>query len=102
MKRDRLWLAAMGSNKVAALSLADLEAGRYQPDLSQQIKITGGGPAGLAFHAKKELLFVYSRFANSISIIDTSDGIGKEVQSIPLTHNPEPQYISNKDGDFSL
>ncbi len=44
---ERLYLAALGSNKVAALDTADLDGG-YTPSAGNQVEIPGGGPPGLA------------------------------------------------------
>ena len=69
-----LYTAAFGSAKVAALPTATLTASGFVPDASQHIAV-GAGPAGLALNAAGTRLYVYSRIAHSISLIDTATKI---------------------------
>lgn len=85
-----LYLAAFSSNKIAAINTADLETGSYQPDASRQLKIPGGAPAGLAINADGSKLFVFSRYQNSISVVDT---VKWEIQDSFIFYNPEPEAI---------
>lgn len=66
-----LYTAAFGSAKVAALPADALLAGNYVPDASRQIEVPAG-PAGLALDATGNRLFVYSRIAHTVSIVDTA------------------------------
>ena len=68
---DTLYTAAFGSAKVAALPTAALLAGTYVPDSTRQIDVPAG-PAGLALDATGARLYVYSRIAHAVSIIDTA------------------------------
>jgi DNA-binding beta-propeller fold protein YncE len=68
---DTLYTAAFGSAKVAALPTAALVAGTYAPDAAQQIDVPAG-PAGLALDATGARLYVYSRIAHAVSIVDTA------------------------------
>jgi hypothetical protein len=69
---DTLYSAAFGSAKVAALPTAALVAGNYVPDVSRQIEVPAG-PAGLALNAAGNRLYVYSRIAHALSIVDLAN-----------------------------
>ena len=66
-----LYTAAFGSAKVAALSTATLTAAAFTPDSAQHIAVPAG-PAGLALNASGSRLYVYSRIAHALSVIDTA------------------------------
>jgi sugar lactone lactonase YvrE len=68
---DTLYTAAFGSAKVAALPTAALVAGTYAPDAARQIDVPAG-PAGLVLDATGARLYVYSRIAHAVSIVDTA------------------------------
>lgn len=85
-----LYVVAFGSNRVARIATADLEAGRYDPAATDHLRVPGGGPSGLALSPDERQLFVFSRYANAISVFDLqSDAL---LQSVEL-HNPEPAVI---------
>ena len=69
---DTLYSAAFASAKVAALPTAALVAGNYVPDVSRQIEVPPG-PAGLALNAAGNRLYVYSRIAHALSIVDLAN-----------------------------
>lgn len=66
---DTLFTAAFGSAKVAALPTASLISGNYTPDASRYVDVPAG-PVGLAINASGSRLFVYSRIAHAVSVID--------------------------------
>ena len=66
-----LYTAAFGSAKVAALSTAALSPAGFVPDSTQHIAVPAG-PAGLAINASGSRLYVYSRIAHSVAVIDTA------------------------------
>ena len=68
---DTIYAAAFGSAKVAALPTAALIAGTYTPDATRQIDVPAG-PAGIALDATGARLYVYSRIAHAVSIVDTA------------------------------
>ena len=68
---DTLYVAALGSAKVAALPTATISAAGFSPNSTQHINVPEG-PAGLALNASGTRLFVYSHIAHSVSIIDTA------------------------------
>ena len=66
---DTLFTAAFGSAKVAALPTTALISGSYTSDVTRLIDVPAG-PAGLAINSAGSRLFVYSRIAHAISVID--------------------------------
>ena len=67
---DTLYVAAFGSAKVAALPSASLTPAGFTPDPARHIAVPDG-PAGIALNAAGSRLYVYSRIAHSVSIVDT-------------------------------
>ena len=68
-----LFVAAFGSATVAALPVNTLSSAGFVPDSSQHIAVPDG-PAGLAVNAAGNRLYVYSRIAHKLSVIDTTAG----------------------------
>ncbi len=69
---DTLYVAALGSNKVAALPTSSLATGQFSPNSALHINVPDG-PAGLALNAAGTRLFVYSHVAHSVSVVDTKN-----------------------------
>ena len=67
---DTVYVAALGSNKVAALPMALMSTSQFSPNSALHITVPDG-PAGLALNAGGTRLFVYSHVAHSVSVIDT-------------------------------
>jgi DNA-binding beta-propeller fold protein YncE len=89
---DTLYTAAFGSAKVAALPAASLAAGSYSPEAGRQIDVPAG-PAGLALNASGNRLYVYSRIAHTVSVVDTSN------RSLLVTRNLfSPESAAIRDG----
>jgi len=86
-----LYLAAFGSGKVGVFDTAELEADSFQPDPTDHIVVSGGGPGGLVLDEKHNRLYVSTRFDNGLSIIDTD--IQQEIKHLVL-HNPEPESVT--------
>ncbi len=84
-----LYVAAFGSGKVGIFDTAQLEAGTFTPSSASHIAV-GGGPAGLALDEANSRLYVFNRFENSISVVDTVGNL--EVGTVSV-HNPEPDNI---------
>jgi DNA-binding beta-propeller fold protein YncE len=85
-----LYVAAFGTSEVARYDTGELEEDRFVPDSAAQIHVSGGGPSGLALDEKRGLLYVLTRFDNSISIINTATG--REIKHVAM-FNPEPKHI---------
>ncbi len=93
--RDRLYVAAFGSDRVACLDtngniLARIEVG---PTSGAAVDPRNKrGPRGLALRAAAQRLYVLNRIANSLVIINTSNHT--VVAEIPVgTHDPTPEVI---------
>jgi DNA-binding beta-propeller fold protein YncE len=86
---DTLYAAAFGSAKVAALPAAALVSGSFVPDASRHIDVPAG-PAGLALNAAGTRLFVYSRIAQSVSVVDTAT---RTVLATRSLFTPEPAAV---------
>jgi hypothetical protein len=85
-----LYVAAFGSSKVGVFDTAALEADTFTPDAADHIAVTGGGPSGVVLDEVNDRLYVFTRFDNSVSVVDT---VGKiEVEHLSL-YNPEPPEV---------
>ncbi len=85
-----LYVAAYGSSKVGVFATAALEEGDVQPDLANQIHVSGGGPAGMVLNERRGVMYVLTRFNNAIAVVDLATRT--EVASVPL-YNPEPAHV---------
>ncbi len=84
-----LYVAAFGSGKVGIFDVAQLEGGSFTPSPLTHITV-GGGPSGLVLDEANQRLYVFNRFDNTISIVDT---VGQaELSTVPV-YNPEPSSI---------
>lgn len=85
-----LYLAAKGSAKVAVFSTTQLENDSFTPNAADHIQLSGGGPSGLVLDEARDRLYVFTRFDNTVSVIDTvSETEGQRV----ALFNPEPQSV---------
>ncbi|XYI04129.1 YncE family protein [Sorangium sp. So ce1128] len=87
-----LYVAAFGSSKVGVLDTAALEADALDPrvDSAGYIAVSGGGPSGLALDDARHRLYVYTRFDNGVSVVDTRRR--RERAHVRL-FNPEPPHV---------
>jgi len=85
-----LYVSAFGSGKIGVFDTAELESDSFTPDPADHITLTGGGPAGLVLDENNSRLYVFTRFDNAVSIVDTTQQ--QEVGHIQL-HNPEPTSV---------
>jgi hypothetical protein len=85
-----LYVAALGSSKVAIYNTAQLENDTFVPNTANQITVSGGGPTGLALDESANRLYVLTRFDNGIKIIDTKS---KTEIGRASMFNPEPANI---------
>jgi DNA-binding beta-propeller fold protein YncE len=86
---DTLFTAAYGSAKVAAFRTSGLSKAGFVPDTADHITVPAG-PAGLALNASGNRLYVYSRIAHSLSVIDP---IAKVSLATVNLFNPEPSKV---------
>jgi len=84
-----LYVAAFGSSKVGIFDTAMLENDTFTPSALSHIPV-GGGPSGLVLDEDNDRLYVFNRFENSISIVDTDAQAEVGTRSL---HNPEPQHV---------
>jgi DNA-binding beta-propeller fold protein YncE len=92
MDAQDLYVAALGSDKVAVLNTATLEAasrGEAVQDQRQHIEVRGG-PSGLTLDEKRSRLYVLSRFTNELVVIDTAS---RAITQRHKLFNPEPPKI---------
>lgn len=85
-----LYVAAFGSSKIGIIDTAELESGTFSPSSASHITVTGGGPTGLALDESNGRLYAFTRFDNSISVIDTATNT--EIDHVQV-YNPEPPEI---------
>lgn len=85
-----LYVAAFGTSEIARYNTEELENDSFVPSSAAQIPVSGGGPSGLALDEARGLLYVLTRFDNSISVIDAVSG--REVKHAAM-FNPEPKHI---------
>lgn len=94
MTRDgkTLFVAAFGSSKIGVFDTVALEKNTFNPsvDSANYIPVSGGGPSGLVLDEARGLLFVMTRFDNSVKVIDLSSK--KEIAAAVLP-NPEPLSV---------
>jgi YVTN family beta-propeller protein len=87
-----LYVAAFGSSKVGVFSTAALESNSFTPSAAGHITVAGGGPSGLVLDEANARLYVFTRFDNSISVINTTSNT--EIAHLAV-HNPEPPAVVN-------
>jgi len=85
-----LYVAAFGSSKIGVFDVAELEGDTFVPSAASHIPLTGGGPTGMVLDEPRNRLYVFTRFDNSIAIVDL--GSGSETGQVAL-YNPEPQHV---------
>src|SRR5262245_22185633 len=67
-----LYVAAFGSSVVGIFDTAQLENDTFTPSAASHIPVTGGGPSCLVLNEDAGRLYVFTRFDNAISVIDTT------------------------------
>jgi YVTN family beta-propeller protein len=87
-----LYVAAFGSGKVGVFDTAQLETDTFTPGAASHIGVSGGGPSGLVLDEARDRLYVFTRFDNAISVIDTV--ARSEIAHLPV-FNPEPASVRN-------
>src|SRR5262249_16818919 len=87
-----LYVAALGSSKLAVYDTTELEDDTFVPSTDDQIQLSGGGPTGLVLDEERGQAFVLTRFDNSIKIVDLD--ARAEVKAVAM-YNPEPPVVTN-------
>lgn len=87
-----LYVTGFGSNKIGVYSVSELKDDSFQPNVKDQILLSGGGPSGLVLDESRHRLYVLTRFNNAITVIDTRQRSEKQVLAM---HNPEPASVVN-------
>ena len=85
-----LYLAAFGSAKVGVFDTTALENDSFVPDAGNHIILSAGGASGVLLNEPLNQLYVFTRFDNGISVIDTTSNT--EVRHYTL-FNPEPLQV---------
>jgi YVTN family beta-propeller protein len=85
-----LYVTAFGSDKVGVFDTAALEGDTFVPNQADHIGVSGGGPTGLVIDDNADRLYVFTRFDNSISVIDVASRM--EVAHVPV-YSPEPAEV---------
>src|SRR5262245_17799443 len=88
-----LYVAAFGSSALGVFNTAQLEADTFTPTAANHIALSGGGPSGLVLDEAHGRLYVFTRFDNGISVVNTA-APGAEIAHLPV-YNPEPASVKN-------
>jgi hypothetical protein len=75
---------------VGIFDTSQLESDGFVPDVANQIAVSGGGPSGVTINDSANLLYVLTRFDNSISIVDLATR--QETAHVAM-FNPEPPSV---------
>jgi DNA-binding beta-propeller fold protein YncE len=87
-----LYVVAQGSSKLAVYQTSDIENGTITPSLSDQVVLSGGGPAGVVLDERRGQAYVLTRFDNGLSVVNLSSKT--EVKHVTM-FNPEPASVTN-------
>jgi YVTN family beta-propeller protein len=85
-----LYVAAFGSAAIGVFDTAQLEADTFTPSAASHIALSAGGPSGLVLDETRDRLYVFTRFDNGISVIDTNSA--SEIAHV-AAHSPEPASV---------
>ena len=91
----KLYVAAFGSAKIGVFDVADIENPDFESDFDPTLAsanyiATGGGPSGIVLDEAKNRLYVLTRFANQVEVIDLNTNTAVETHAL---HNPEPAKV---------
>jgi YVTN family beta-propeller protein len=85
-----LYVAAFGTAAIGVFDTGELETNTFTPSVMHHIPVTGGGPSGLVLNEAAGKLYAFTRFDNSVSVIDTATNT--EVAHLSV-FNPEPASV---------
>lgn len=87
-----LYVAALGSDKVAVIptqTLDAVESGQWTPNSATHIEVEGG-PVGLTLSPNDEQLFVFTHLSNELVVIDTKSNSVRQRHAL---NTPEPASV---------
>ncbi len=90
-----LYVAAFGSGKIGVFATSAIEDANFELNFDPTVASAnyidvGGGPSGLVLDETNDRLYVMTRFANQIEVVDPATRSNLETH--PL-HNPEPPSL---------
>jgi hypothetical protein len=87
-----LYVAAFGSSKIGVFQTSTLEDDSFNPVLgsANYIPVTGGGPSGVLLDETRGLLYIVTRFDNSVKAVNLQSS--REVSRSHM-YNPEPSAV---------
>lgn len=85
-----IWMAAMGSNRLAVLPTAELEDDTREPSTDDFVAVSGGGPVGLVLDEEHGKAYVLTRFDNGIATVDMQER--RETAHLQM-YSPEPADV---------
>jgi hypothetical protein len=100
-----IYLAAFGSGKVGVFNASDIEDANFETNFDPTAESANyidmpNGPSGLALDESRDVLFVMTRWDNSLHVLDVFNSANTELQSIAL-HNPEEVAV-DKGNPFAI
>lgn len=66
----RLYVVAMGSNKIGVLSVADIEHNTLDPTAQIHVALSAGGPTGIVMDPVRGQANVTTRYDNGVLVTD--------------------------------
>ncbi len=87
-----LYVAAFGSGKIGVFPTSAIEDVNFEANFDPTLQSAnyidvGGGPSGLVLDEVNDRLYVMTRFANQVEVIDPATRATLEIHAL---HNPEP------------
>ncbi len=92
---SKMYVVAFGSGRIGVFDTADIEDPSFDTNFDPTVESasyisTGGGPSGLVLDEVNDRLYVLTRFANQVEVINATTGANVDTFSL---HNPEPASV---------
>jgi len=87
---NKLYVASFGTDKIAVYNTSELADDSVELQASALISLDGGGPTAMVLDELRNRLYAFTRFNNSLAIVDTASGT--TTGTVELI-NPEPSVI---------
>ena len=102
---QKIYLAAFGSGKIGVFNASDIEDASFETNFDPSVESANyidlaNGPSGLALDETRDVLFVTTRWNNSLHAFDVSTSANTKLQSLAL-HNPE-EVATDKGQPFPI